>query len=69
MQIKKHTLKLALRLRNFQHILRYQEDKDLLQKHTQPFLSGYLETSPLNKKDAETLKNTLQSILHNTQKV
>lgn len=69
MQIKKHTLKLALRLRNLQHILRYQEDKDLLQKHSQPFLSGYLETSPLSKKGAETLKNTLQSILHNVQNV
>ena len=69
MQIKKHTLKLALRLRNFQHILRYQEDKDLLRSHVQSFFSSYLETCPLNKKDARSLRNTLQSILHNNQTV
>lgn len=66
MQIKKKALKLALRIRNFQHILRYQTDKDLLKKHTEPFFSAYLEASPLNKNDAAALNRSLQSNLSNT---
>lgn len=66
MQIKKKALKLALRIRNFQHILRYQTDKDLLKKHTEPFLSAYLEASPLNKTDAAALNRGLQSNLSYT---
>jgi len=66
MQIKKKALKLALRIRNFQHILRYQTDKDLLKKHTEPFFSAYLEASSLNKNDAAALNRSLQSNLSNT---
>lgn len=67
MQIKKNTLKLHLRKRNFQHLLRYQEDKNLLKRHVSTFLSGYQEISPFNKNKTATLNHTLQSILLNTQ--
>jgi len=69
MQIKKNTLKLHLRERNFQHILRYQEDRNLLQKHFQSFFSSYTKTSQLNKKGTSALERAIQSIMADTQGV
>ncbi|PHS73654.1 MAG: toluene tolerance protein [Cycloclasticus sp.] len=67
MQIKKGALNLHLRERNFQHILRYQEDKNLVRSHFQSFFSSYSETSQLNKKDASTIEHAIQSILASSQ--
>jgi len=67
MQIKKNTLKLHLRERNFQHILRYQEDRNLLQKHFQSFFSSYTKASQLNKKGTSALERAIQSIMADTQ--
>lgn len=52
MKVGNRPLSDELRLRNFQHIARYQEDKVQLQRHLTGFLSGYtsdLETDPLPK--------------------
>jgi len=63
MQIKSRTLNMPLRQRNFQHVFRYQEDKDLVQSHLDAFVSSYASSSPINKTEANDIKQTIQSIL------
>jgi tRNA A-37 threonylcarbamoyl transferase component Bud32 len=63
MQIKRHSLNLNLRLRNFEHILRYQEDKELVQRYLEDFVSSYIATSQLNENATNKVKQTIQSIL------
>jgi len=63
MQIKSHTLSMSLRQRNFQHIFRYQEDKDLVQDHLDAFISSYASTSQLSEVETNDIKQTIQSIL------
>jgi len=63
MQIKSRTLSMSLRQRNFQHIFRYQEDKDLVQDHLDAFVSSYASTSQLSEVETNDIKQTIQSIL------
>jgi len=63
MQIKSRTLSMSLRQRNFQHIFRYQEDKDLAQDHLDAFVSSYALNSKLNETETNDIKQTIQSIL------
>jgi tRNA A-37 threonylcarbamoyl transferase component Bud32 len=64
MQIKRNSLDMTLRQRNFEHILRYQEDKDLMTQHLDTFTTSYTTASHLNKKDALLIKQTIQTILN-----
>lgn len=63
MQIKQHALNLDLRQRNFEHILRYQEDKELVQSHFQAFISGYNTENALDSEKLARIEQTIQSIL------
>jgi len=63
MQIKSKPLSLALRQRNFEHILRYQEDKDLLQSQLEGFMSTYASASKLSPKPLMQLRERIESIL------
>ncbi|MBV1951317.1 MAG: toluene tolerance protein [Cycloclasticus sp.] len=63
MQIKRASLKPALRLRNFSHILRYQEDKILIRAHLDAFIAGYLDESQLNPKLARQFNEHIRSML------
>ncbi len=63
MQIKRTPLKLALRLRNFSHILRYQEDKNLIHTQLDAFIAGYLDESQLNPKLARQFNEDIRSML------
>ncbi len=63
MKIKKKPLKYPLRLRNFSHILRYQEDKDLIRSQVDAFISGYLDESQLNPKLARQFNEHIRSML------
>jgi len=63
MQIKPRTLSMSLRQRNFQHIFRYQEDKDLVQDHLDAFVSSYASTSQLSEVETNDIKQTILSIL------
>ncbi len=67
MQIKRHTLNIGLRQRNFEHILRYQEDKKLIQSHFEAFTTAYMTRSQLNENNALKIKQTIQTIIANTQ--
>ncbi|MEO1889229.1 MAG: lipopolysaccharide kinase InaA family protein [Cycloclasticus sp.] len=68
MQIKRHTLNISLRQRNFEHVLRYQEDKDLIKSHLETFTTAYTENSQLNNNETLKIKHTIQSILSGTQR-
>lgn len=61
MQIKRCSLKMGLRLRNFVHILRYQEDKNLMKHHIDDFMSGYVSASQI---DDAKIKQTILSIIN-----
>jgi len=63
MQIKAKPLSLALRQRNFEHILRYQEDKNLMKPQLEDFMSTYANTSKLLPKQLTQLRQTIESIL------
>ena len=63
MKIKRHSLNLKLRQRNFAHILRYPEDKTLIQHHFQDFFSSYVTASNLNKNQTSKIEQTIKSIL------
>ena len=63
MQIKAKPLSLALRQRNFEHILRYQEDKDLMSHQLEAFLSAYTNASKLSPKQLVSLRQKIESIL------
>jgi len=63
MQIKAKPLSLALRQRNFEHILRYQEDKNLIKPQLEDFMSTYAKTSKLLPKQLTQLRQTIESIL------
>ena len=68
MQIKRNSLGMTLRQRNFKHILRYQEDKDLMSQHLDTFTASYTTASHLNEKKSALIKQTIQAILANTQR-
>jgi tRNA A-37 threonylcarbamoyl transferase component Bud32 len=63
MQIKKNSLNINLRQRNFEHILRYSEDKKLVQNNLDSFIAGYISSSQMNEKRARQIKQAIQSIL------
>ncbi|MEW5057966.1 MAG: lipopolysaccharide kinase InaA family protein [Cycloclasticus sp.] len=63
MQIKAKALSLALRKRNFEHILRYQEDKDLLTPQLDNFISIYTDSSKLSPKLITQLRRSIESTL------
>jgi tRNA A-37 threonylcarbamoyl transferase component Bud32 len=63
MQIKHSSLKLNLRQRNFEHILRYPEDKSLIQSHFQDYFSSYIKAAQLNESEARKVEQTIKSIL------
>lgn len=63
MQIKRHPLNQSLRLRNFSHILRYQEDKDLIRSQLDAFISGYTNESKLTPTSMLALKNGISALL------
>jgi tRNA A-37 threonylcarbamoyl transferase component Bud32 len=63
MQIKRQSLNINLRQRNFEHILRYQEDKDLFRKSLDSFLLRYNSTSQLIEKQAEKIEQTIKHII------
>jgi len=63
MQINTKPLSLALRKRNFEHILRYQEDKDLMSSQLEDFLSTYANVSELSPKQLVSLRQKIESIL------
>tara|TARA_R110002074_G_scaffold54746_1_gene136331 strand:+ start:33126 stop:33782 length:657 start_codon:yes stop_codon:yes gene_type:complete len=63
LQIKRGPLSLVLRERNFSHILRYQEDKDLIGSHYQAFVSSYFKKSQLEEAQRLSLDQSIRSIL------
>lgn len=63
LQIKHQPLNLTLRQRNFEHILRYQEDKMLMKKFFDSFIANYNTASNLNEKDSIKISHSIQSIL------
>jgi len=63
MQIKHQSLNINLRQRNFEHILCYQEDKDLFRKNLDSFLSGYNASSLLIDEQSEKIKQTIKHII------
>ena len=63
MQIKRSSLKMSLCQRNFQHILRYQEDKVLAQPYFDSFVSSYTTASQLDENNSNKIKQTVQSII------
>ena len=63
MQIKRSSLNTSLRQRNFEHILRYQEDKALAQQYFDSFVSSYTVASQLDESNSNKIKQTIQSIL------
>ncbi len=63
MQIKRQSLNTNLRQRNFEHILRYQEDKDLFRKSLDLFLLGYNSSSQLIDEQSEEIKQTIKDII------
>ncbi|ORU91887.1 MAG: toluene tolerance protein [Cycloclasticus sp. symbiont of Bathymodiolus heckerae] len=67
MQIKRGVLGVNLRKRNFEHILRYQKDKDLIRKHFDSFISGYRSVSKISEENSLQIKQTIRSILASTQ--
>jgi len=63
MQIKHQPLNINLRQRNLEHILRYQEDKDLFRKGLDSFLSGYNSSSLLIDEQTKKIKQTIKHII------
>jgi len=63
MQIKAKALPIKLCQRNFQHILRYQEDKNLLKPQLDNFLSAYASVSKLSPKALIQLRQSIELIL------
>lgn len=63
MQIKRSSLGIDLRKRNFQHILRYEKDKTLVRNHFKDFFSSYLTASQLDENNAHKVEQTIRSIL------
>jgi tRNA A-37 threonylcarbamoyl transferase component Bud32 len=63
MQIKRQSLNINLRQRNFEHILRYQEDKALLRKSLDSFLLGYNSPSKLREEQAKKIEQTIKQII------
>jgi len=63
MQIKHHPLKHSLRLRNFSHILRYQEDKALIRSHIDAFMLGYTNESKLSSAAALAIENEIRTLV------
>lgn len=64
MQIKRRGLGLNLRQRNFEHILRYQEDKDLMRPHIDTFIQNYSNTSAFNASQTVTVRQSILSIVN-----
>ena len=63
MKIKHQPLNINLRQRNFEHILRYQEDKDLFRKSLDSFLQGYNSSSKLIEEQAKKIEQTIKHII------
>lgn len=63
MQIKAKALPIKLRQRNFQHILRYQEDKNLLKPQLDNFMLTYANVSKLSPKLLTQLRQSIELIL------
>jgi len=63
MQIKHRPLKHSLRLRNFSHILRYQEDKALIRSQLDAFILGYANESKLSSAAALAIENEVRALV------
>lgn len=63
MSFKRFKLRISLRLRNFGHMLRYDEDKQLLKANLPAFLNAYLEESKLAARNARHIEMGLQKLL------
>ena len=62
MQVKHRPLNLSLRLRNFSHILRYQEDKALIHSQLDAFILGYANESKLSSASALEVENKVRAL-------
>lgn len=63
MRIKRGSLGISLRKRNFKHILRYPQDKALVCHHINAFTNGYINASTLNEKNSQEIKQTIEALL------
>jgi tRNA A-37 threonylcarbamoyl transferase component Bud32 len=62
MQIKRKPLTLKQRLRNFEHILRYQEDKNIFKAHLLAFNSGYFKSGQVKNQDSKLINEHISSL-------
>lgn len=62
MQIKRRPLNIKLRQRNFEHILRYKEDKALFKEGFDLFTSTYQKNAQLPESHFNAIKETIQQI-------
>lgn len=63
MSIKRFKLRIALRLRNFRHMLRYEEDHKLLAPHLDGFIEAYLAEARLSGRSAMQIQMGLQKLM------
>ena len=63
MQIKRKNLSLKLCLRNFPHMLRYQQDKDLLAANFGTFKDAYVLEAKFKSADKARIEQTLSSLI------
>lgn len=64
MSFKRFKLRTALRLRNFSHMLRYAEDKQLLLPHLDQFLQNYLQQAHLSNRSAKHIQLGLEALVN-----
>lgn len=63
MQIKRKNLSLKLCLRNFPHMLRYQQDKDLLAAYFDTFKNAYIQQTKFKPADKAQVEQTLSKLI------
>jgi len=64
MQIKRNALSLRLCLRNFQHMLRYPQDKKIIRENFNDFLDTYALEKRLNDSEKIRVKTRLLELIH-----